>query len=190
MIGLFFGSFNPIHKGHVGIAKHILDNKLCSEVWFVVSPQNPMKKDTDLMDEIKRAEMVATAIANEDGMKLCDVELKMPKPSYTVDTLRKLSVDYPQLQFAVIMGEDNLPYFHFWKDYNGICENYRILVYPRSYAHTTDEFGAKEMECGNILRIDAPLFPVSSTMIREMIKRGDEVREYLPDGVAELLNCN
>ena len=180
-IGLFFGSFNPIHNGHVGIARYLLEKELCEEVWFVVSPCNPFKVDRFLLPEIDRLAIVNAAIREIPGMKACDVEFSMPKPSYTVDTLRVLFDRYPGRQFALIIGGDNVPDFPKWKDYRWIESHCSIFVYPRSGMITPVE-GSTGMTF-----IDAPLFPLSATEIREMIQKGDDISSLVPSEALSLI---
>lgn len=180
MIGLFFGSFNPIHKGHLAIARYLLDNGYCREVWFVVSPMNPFKQDNSLLEESERLRIVRMAIAADSRMKACDVEFGMPKPSYTIDTLRKLSTGYKngitgEPGFALIIGGDNLRDFHLWKDYREIAEHYRILVYPRP------GIDVSAIHFPNVTLVEAPLFSVSSTEIREKVRRGEDISAFIPE---------
>ena len=171
-IGLFFGSFNPIHNGHVGIARYLLEKKLCAEVWFVVSPCNPFKVD--------RFAIVSAAIRGIPGMKACDVEFSMSKPSYTVDTLRVLFDRYPGRQFALIIGGDNVPDFSKWKDYHWIEAHCSIFVYPRPGMVTSEESPSMTF-------IDAPLFPLSATEIREMIRKGNDISSLVPNEALSLI---
>lgn len=180
-IGLFFGSFNPIHNGHVGIARYLLEKELCEEVWFVVSPCNPFKVERFLLPEIDRLAIVNAAIREIPGMKACDVEFSMPKPSYTVDTLRVLFDRYPGRQFALIIGGDNVPDFPKWKDYCWIESHCSIFVYPRPGMVTPVE-GSTGMTF-----IDAPLFPLSATEIREMIQKGDDISSLVPSEALSLI---
>lgn len=181
--GLFFGSFNPIHNGHLGIARYLLDNNLCKSVWFIVSPCNPFKVHQNLLPEQLRLEILQTAIENDDRMKACDIEFSMPRPSYTVDTLKKLSACYPDKTFVLIIGADNLANFHKWKDYRFIEEHYRLLVYPRtgsqgrvpcSRRDRRDRFEAWDPA------LCSRLFDVSSTDIREKINRGEDISDLVP----------
>lgn len=180
-VGLFFGSFNPIHNGHLNIARYLLDNGYCREVWFIVSPQNPLKQEQSLLAESERMEMVRLAIAKDGRMKACDVEFSMPKPSYTIDTLRLLSARYSDRVFALIIGGDNLLNFHLWKSYQGIVAKYPILVYPRP---KVDVSGVRYE---HVTLVDAPLSDVSSTEIRGKIKRGEDVVQYVPTEVLQLV---
>lgn len=179
--GLFFGSFNPIHNGHVGIACYLLENKLCDEVWFVVSPCNPFKVDRFLLPEAERLQIVEAAIRNDSRMKTCDVEFTMPKPSYTVDTLRFLFDKYPDRKFVLLMGEDNVEAFPKWKDYHWIVTNCPIFVYPRF-----DKSFPAQLPRGMSM-ISAPLFPLSATEIREMISRGEDISSLVPSEAVPLV---
>lgn len=172
--GLFFGSFNPIHNGHVGIARYLLENRLCDEVWFVVSPCNPFKVDRFLLPEAERLQIVEAAIGHDSRMKACDVEFTMPKPSYTVDTLRFLLDKHPGREFVLVMGADNVAAFPRWKDYHWIVMNCPIFVYPRS-----GESFPVQLPRGMSV-IDAPLFPLSATEVREMILRGENISALVP----------
>lgn len=174
MTGLFFGSFNPVHNGHLAIARYLLDNRYCREIWFVVSPRNPLKQNKFLQDEEKRLEIVRAAIGGDARMRSCDVEFAMPRPSYTVDTLQKLGEDYPGKQFALIIGGDNLRDFHLWRNHDLIAERYRILVYPRPGIVTPATTWA------NVSLADAPLSEISSTEIRETIKQGGDISPCVP----------
>ena len=180
VVGLFFGSFNPIHNGHVGIARYLLEKELCEEVWFVVSPCNPFKVDRFLLPEIDRLAIVNAAIRGIPGMKACDVEFSMPKPSYTVDTLRVLFYRYPDRQFALIIGGDNVPDFPKWKDYHWIEAHCSIFVYPRPGMVNSEESPSMTF-------IDAPLFPLSATEIREMIQKGDDISGLVPSEALTLI---
>ena len=131
-IGLFFGSFNPVHKGHLEIASYFLDNTDLKELWLVVSPQNPLKDDEELLDIEKRLELVNAAISENTRIKCCKVELGLSKPSFTVDTMKELKRIYPENEFVIIMGTDNLEKLDLWKDYLEILNNYKIYVYPRT----------------------------------------------------------
>ena len=179
-IGLFFGSFNPIHNWHMGIARYLLEKKLCAEVWFVVSPCNPFKVDRFLLPETDRFAIVSAAIREIPGMKACDVEFSMSKPSYTVDTLRVLFDRYPGRRFALIIGEDNVPDFPKWKDYHWIEAHCSIFVYPRPGMVNSEESPSMTF-------IDAPLFPLSATEIREMIRKGDDISNLVPSEALSLI---
>ena len=180
VVGLFFGSFNPIHNGHVGIARYLLEKKLCEEVWFVISPCNPFKVDRFLLPETDRLAIVSAAIGGIPGMKACDVEFSMSKPSYTVDTLRVLFYRYPGRRFALIIGGDNVPDFPKWKDYHWIEAHCSIFVYPRPGMVNSEESPSMTF-------IDAPLFPLSATEIREMIRKGDDISNLVPSEALSLI---
>ena len=180
VVGLFFGSFNPIHNGHVGIARYLLEKKLCEEVWFVISPCNPFKVDRFLLPETDRLAIVSAAIGGIPGMKACDVEFSMSKPSYTVDTLRVLFDRYPGRRFALIIGGDNVPDFPKWKDYHWIEAHCSIFVYPRPGMVNSEESPSMTF-------IDAPLFPLSATEIREMIRKGDDISILVPSEALSLI---
>lgn len=181
MTGLFFGSFNPIHNGHLAIARYLLDNSYCREIWFVVSPQNPLKQDKSLLEEEKRLEIVKAAIGGDSRMATCDIEFTMPRPSYTIDTLRKLENNNPGRQFALIIGGDNLRDFHLWRNYDMIARCYRILVYPRP------GIIVPQPDWENVILVDAPLADISSTEIRERIQAGEDVSFYVPPKASDLI---
>lgn len=174
MTGLFFGSFNPVHNGHLAIARYLLDQGFCREVWFVVSPQNPLKQNRDLLDENERLEIIRRAIAGEPGMKVCDVEFGMPRPSYTWNTLRVLEKEYPEKSFALVIGGDNLRNFHLWRNYEDILRHYRVLVYPRPGVEVPGDIPP------SVSLVDAPLAPISSTEVREKIAAGRDVSADVP----------
>ena len=180
VVGLFFGSFNPIHNGHVGIARYLLEKKLCEEVWFVISPCNLFKVDRFLLPETDRLAIVSAAIGGIPGMKACDVEFSMSKPSYTVDTLRVLFDRYPGRRFALIIGGDNVPDFPKWKAYHWIEAHCSIFVYPRPGMVNSEESPSMTF-------IDAPLFPLSATEIREMIRKGDDISNLVPSEALSLI---
>jgi len=177
--GLFFGSFNPIHAGHVGIARYLLEEGLCDEVWFVVSPCNPFKIDHILLPETKRLEIVKAAIREDNRMKVCDIEFTMPKPSYTVDTLRLLLDKYPDRKFVLVIGEDNVSAFPKWKNSSWILENCPVFVYPR--------LGGQVNLLPGMRLIHAPLFPLSATEIRDMIMAGRDVTGLVPGDALPLV---
>ena len=179
--GLFFGSFNPIHAGHLGIARYLLDEGLCDEVWFVVSPRNPFKADHFLLPEAERLEIVEAAIGDDSRLKACDVEFGMPKPSYTVDTLRWLFLRHPGRQFILIMGEDNVAGFPRWKDAGWIMSRCPIFVYPRPGQPSPVEL------LPGMSMVHAPLFPLAATRIREMIALGEDISGLVPDGALSLV---
>ncbi len=179
-VGLFFGSFNPIHIGHLIIANIMQDRTDLDEVWFIVSPQNPFKKRKSLLHEFDRLKMVELAIEDHFQFKAMDIEFHMPKPSYTVDTLTYLSDKYPQHEFKLIIGGDNLTHFHKWKNSDQILENYGLYVYPRPGE-------SKNFEHANICYVDAPLIDISATFIRNSIQNGHSVKYLLPSLVEDYI---
>lgn len=181
-IGLFFGSYNPVHKGHIEIANYFLNNSDLNEVWFVVSPQNPLKEDTELLHVNERLELVHAAIKDYKGLKCCEVELSLPKPSYTIDTLRELKSSHPENRFVIIMGTDNLESFHLWKSFEEILDNFEIYVYPR-----TGSSAGQFKSHSSVTLIDSELLEVSATMIRDQIRK-QEFDKWLPDSVAQIIS--
>jgi nicotinate-nucleotide adenylyltransferase len=179
-IGLYFGSFNPIHVGHLIIADTLYDRSDLDEVWFVVSPQNPLKKRQSLAHEHDRLRMVELAIDGNFHFRASDVEFRMPRPSYTIDTLTYLSEQYPQHQFCLFLGSDNLGQLKKWKNYEQILEHYKILVYPRPG-------DPKLLEHPSIQLIEAPLLDISATFIRKSIQENKSVRYLLPETVSDYI---
>lgn len=182
-VALFFGSFNPIHIGHLILANYIVENSDADELWFVVSPQNPLKSKKTLLHDHDRYDMVEMAIKNYPKMRACDVEFAMPRPSYTIDTLAYLHEKFPQHQFSIIMGEDNLVSLPKWKNYENLVENHRIIVYPRVFEHEGEAYIHH-----NIQKINAPIIELSSTEIRKMIKDKKNIRPMLPPEVYEYID--
>ena len=185
-IGLFFGSFNPIHMGHLILANYILENTDMEELWFVVSPQNPFKDKKSLLKDHNRLDMVQLALKNYPKMRVSNVEFSLPKPSYTIDTLTYLHEKYPEVSFALIMGEDNLKSIKKWKNAETLVNNHQIIIYPRVL--DLDEKNPKSFEHENISKIEAPIIELSATKIREMIKEGKNVRPMLPPEVFDYLD--
>lgn len=185
MIGLFFGSFNPIHLGHTALAEYLLKHTELSEIWFVVSPQNPMKQEQDLLPEELRLKLVDLAIADNPYFKSCDVEFTLLKPNYTILTLECLQALYPNRKFALIIGADNLALFHKWTDYTRILELYPIYVYPREGV----DLSSLKLKYPQVQLVEAPLFPVSSTEIRTLLEEKKDVAEWLhPLVLKEVVN--
>ncbi len=177
-IGLYFGSFNPIHTGHLIIANHIANNTELDEVWFVVSPQNPFKNTNSLLNEQHRLSLVKIAIEGEKKLKVSNVEFKLPKPSYTADTLLYLSEKYPKHIFSIIMGSDGFQNIEKWKNHKYIINNYNIFIYHRPGFLI-------EKTTKNVTILDAPLLEISSTHIRKNIKERKSIRYLVTDGVME-----
>ncbi|MCX2745062.1 nicotinate (nicotinamide) nucleotide adenylyltransferase [Mangrovivirga sp. M17] len=180
-IGLYFGSFNPIHIGHLIIAQTIVDSDNVDEVWFVVSPQSPFKKRSSLAHEQDRYDMVQAAIFDNYKFRVTDIEFNMPKPSYTIDTLTYLREKYSDYQFKLIMGEDNLKGFHKWKNHEELISQTGIICYPRPGTRKT-----KWHDDDRVQMIDAPFIDISATFIRDSV-RGDKSIKYLVPKETELL---
>ena len=189
-IGLFFGSFNPIHIGHLILANYILEHSDMQELWFVVSPQNPFKDKKSLLKDHNRLDMVQLAIKNYPKMRASNVEFSLPTPSYTIDTLTYLQEKHPDYSFSLIMGEDNLGSLHKWKNYNLLLQNYQVIVYPRIFGEdiSSSPNVTQLKNHHNIHKIDAPIIELSATEIRDMIKSGKNVRPMLPPEVFEYLD--
>lgn len=178
LIGLYFGSFNPIHVGHLIIASYVANNTNAEQVWLVVSPQNPLKKSGSLLNEYHRLELVRIAVENDPQLKWSDIEFRLPRPSYTIDTLTYLQEKYPQHTFAVIVGSDSFQNLHKWKNGDLLLKNYCFFVYNRK------GFNA-EATADNVEILNAPLIEISSTGIREAIKHNKSIRYLVPDNVRE-----
>jgi len=176
---LYFGSFNPVHIGHMAIANYVCEYAGVDGLWFVVSPQNPLKQKRSLLDSRTRLHLVELAIGDYSRMRASDIEFGLSQPSFTVNTLMHLKQKYPDHEFQLLMGADNLESLHKWKNYEYLLENYTIWVYPRP--GTDAEVWARYP---SVRRIDAPLIEISSTFIRESIAAGRDVRFYMPAPVA------
>lgn len=179
-IGLYFGTFNPIHIGHLAIANHMAEHSDLDKIWMVITPHNPFKKKSSLLDNNHRYQMVFDALETYDKIEPSTIEFNLPQPNYTVHTLVHLEEKYPQHEFCLIMGEDNLKSLHKWKNYDAILEQHDIYVYPRISG------GSVETQFDNhpkIHRVAAPIMEISSTMIRNGIKEGKNVRPLLPSEV-------
>ena len=177
-IGLYFGSFNPVHVAHLIIANHVLNETDIEKVWLVVSPQNPFKQENSLLNEYHRLHLVRTATEEDNRIKASDIEFALPKPSYTVNTLTYLAEKHPEHQFAIIMGSDSFQKLYKWKNYEEILRKYKIFVYPRPGITETpfDKHPAVNF-------VNAPLMDISSTFIRKAIKEKKDVRFYLHQNV-------
>lgn len=183
-IGLYFGSFNPIHHGHLIIAEHILNFTNLNEIWFVVSPQNPFKQQQHLLNEYDRLNLVQLAIEHEPQLRASSIEFKLSKPSYTVHTLAHLAEKYPQHRFSLIMGSDGFQNLPKWKNAAFIIQHYPIYIYQRPGYAVTDTWGAQ----ATIL--EAPLLEISSTHIRELIANRKSIRFLVPDNVKDEIEKN
>ena len=181
-IGLFFGSFNPVHIGHLIIANTMATSTDLQQVWFVVSPQNPFKKNKSLLHEFDRIDLVERAIADNSKLKATDIEFSMPRPSFTIDTLVRLQEKYPQHQFTLIIGGDNLAQFPNWKNYESILEFYGLYVYPRP-----NSMPSPLEQHPNVKFIQAQLLDISATFIRDCLKNNRSIRYLVPDVVEEII---
>lgn len=182
-IGLYFGSFNPIHVGHLIIASHILNETKLEKLWFVVSPHNPLKEQKALANEYDRYHLVQKAIENDIRMKASDIEFALPKPSYTVHTLTYLREKYPQNFFYIIMGSDSFQNLTKWKNYEVIVNDYPIIIYKRPGFEIQNNLNAK------ITIIEAPLLEISSTHIRNLIQLNKSIKYLVPPTVEEEINA-
>jgi len=184
-IGLFFGSFNPIHHGHLMVASYIANHTDLQQIWLVVSPQNPHKPQSSLLNEYNRLHLAQLAIQNDDQIKVSDIEFKLPKPSYTIDTLTYLQEKFPQHQFYVIMGGDSFQNLPKWKNFEALVKNYEFIVYRRPGFDIIDDYGAK------LQYLEAPMLELSATLIRNNCKDGITIKYLVPEDVRlEIERCN
>jgi nicotinate-nucleotide adenylyltransferase len=183
-IGLLFGSFNPIHTGHLLIANYMVEYTELDKIWFVVSPQNPFKVNDELLDENLRLKMIEMAIADDNRFEACNIEFGMPKPNYTYLTLTTLAEKYPEHEFTPIIGGDNLQSFHLWKNYESILENYQLFVYRRAGFHENPLLANHK----KISLYEVPLLNISSTYIRETLQAGKSIRYLVPKVVNEFID--
>jgi nicotinate-nucleotide adenylyltransferase len=178
-IGLYFGSFNPVHVGHLIIANHILNETGIEKIWFIVSPQNPFKTETNLLNEYHRLHLLRVATEDDIRVRVSDIEFSLPKPSYTSTTLTYLSEMHPEHEFSLIMGSDSFQNIHRWKNYETIIKNYTVYIYKRPAFEITETHGAR------VIIVDAPLLEISATRVREYIRDKKSVRYMIPDKVLE-----
>lgn len=184
-IGLYFGTFNPIHVGHLTIANHMAEHSDLDQVWFVVTPHSPFKKKSSLLDNNHRFQMVLRATEDYPKLRPSDIEFKLPQPNYTINTLVHLQEKYPDHEFSLIMGEDNLKGFHKWKNHELILKSHDIYVYPRiSEGKIDSQFDNHP----RIHKVDAPIMELSSTFIRKAIKEKKNIRPMLPEHVWQYLD--
>jgi nicotinate-nucleotide adenylyltransferase len=183
-IGLFFGSFNPIHVGHLAIANIMAENTDLKKVWFMVTPQNPLKPSKGLLHEFDRYDMVKAAIADNYKFEASDVEFQLPKPSYTIYTLAYLREKNPGKEFSLILGEDNLENFPKWKNYQEILNQFSLYVYPRPRV-TNSELKRH----ANVTMVEAPLLDISATYIRDCVKNNKSIRYLVPEAVEEMIRA-
>jgi len=184
-IGLFFGSFNPIHVGHLIIANYMHHFGRLDEIWFIVSPQNPFKTHNELLPQNQRLQMVQMAVEGKPWLKASDVEFSLPLPSYTENTLRYLRNTHPSHNFKIIMGSDNLASFHKWKDFEEILQHHQLLVYYR-FGHRNDELEKHP----NVLLYDAPVLHISATYVRDLIHQKAPISYLVPPQVEEYISAN
>ena len=177
-VGLYSGSFNPIHHGHVMLANYLVEFSDLDELWFVVTPQNPLKKKEDLLDDDKRLKMVQLAVGDDPRFHVSDVEMHLPTPSYTINTLTVLSEQYPDCHFVFICGMDSLQNLKNWREYKKILDNYELLVFPREGYD-----GGDLINYPSVTVLDTPILEISSTFIRQSIKEGRDVRHFVPEKV-------
>ena len=183
-IGLYPGTFNPIHNGHVNLANYFINNTELDEVWVVITPQNPFKKNNDLIEDNYRLEMANKIFNHLKNIKVCDIEFQLEKPNYTIDTLNRLLKDFPNNQFTLIIGQDNLTNFHQWKDYTRILDLVNVFVYPRIKKNDVNQ----EIANNNKIKIlDAPKIIISSEEIRNEMKEGNDIQSYLPKEVHQYI---
>jgi len=190
-VGLYFGTFNPIHVGHLIIANYMADYTSLDEVWLVVSPQNPLKKKESLLTDFHRLALVRIAVEDNNKLKACNEEFGLPIPSYTINTLTHLKEKFSDCSFSLIMGEDNLRSFHKWKNHENILQDHDIFVYPRILTELEIEENAnvkQKINHENIKRCEAPIMKISSSFIRKAIKNNKDVRYLLTTKVHKYLD--
>ena len=183
-IGLYFGSFNPIHIGHLIVANHVVENSEVDKVWFVVSPHNPLKDAHSLLNEYDRLHLVELAIEDNLKFRASNVEFHLPKPSFTIDTLTYLAEKFPLEKFSIILGSDSFQNIHRWKNFEALVANHSFIVYNRPGFEVRETHGAA------ITVMDAPLLQISSTYIRQQIRESKSVRYLLPDPVFKYIDDN
>ncbi|MBX9732758.1 MAG: nicotinate-nucleotide adenylyltransferase [Chitinophagaceae bacterium] len=183
-VALYFGSFNPIHSGHLIIASHVANHTDYTQVWLVVSPHNPFKAEASLLNEYDRLHLVQLAVEDDPRLKVSDIEFKLPKPSYTIDTLAYLTEKYPQHEFAILMGSDGFQNLPKWKNANILIKSYPFIVYIRPGFPVTETHGTK------LHVLDAPQLTISATYIRETLKAGKTIRYLVPENVRAYIEEN
>jgi nicotinate-nucleotide adenylyltransferase len=183
-IGLYFGSFNPVHNGHLILANHLVSTTDLDQLWFVVSPQNPLKNSASLLNHYHRKFLIDIAIEGEKKLRTSSIEFSLPKPSYTIDTIAYLKEKNPSHEYTVILGSDSFKNIHKWKNYEVLISTNRLMVYPRP------GFEVEPPLKGDIILVDAPLLEISSTHIREMIKQKKSIKFWVPDVVKEEIERN
>ncbi len=183
-IGLYFGSFNPVHTGHLIVADHVISHTEIDKIWFVVSPHNPLKDSHSLLNEYDRLHLVNLAIEDNPKFRASNVEFQMPKPSYTIDTLTYLTEKFPLERFSVIMGADSFQNIHRWKNFEQLVSRYSFVVYNRPGFEIEDTYGA------DIMLLDAPLLHISATYIRKQVKEKRSIKYIVPEAVEQYIMAN
>ena len=178
-VGLYFGSFNPIHLGHLIVANHVLNETIIEKIWFVVSPQNPLKESKTLLNEFDRLHLVRLATQEDNRIKCSDIEFNLPKPSYTTNTMAFISEKYSEHKFSLVMGSDSYQNLNKWKNFEVLVSNYPIYVYKRLGHEIKKTFNEKTFI------LNAPIIQVSASQIRELIKSGKSIRYLVPENVRE-----
>jgi len=181
-IGIYSGSFNPIHHGHVMLANYLVEFSDLDELWFVVTPQNPLKKKENLLDDDERLKMVQLALGDDPRFLVSDIEMHLPTPSYTINTLTALSEQYPDSEFVFICGMDSLQNFKNWREYQKILDNYELLVFPREGYD-----GGELINYPSVTVLKTPIIEISSTFIRQCVKEGRDVRHFMPEKAFEYM---
>ena len=191
-VGLYFGSFNPVHLGHLVIANHMLNLADLDEVWFVVTPSSPHKQNMSMIPEEHRLQMAHLALADHPHLRASDVEFNLPRPNYTADTMNHLREVHPDVAFSIIMGQDNLESFHTWKNHEALVASHRMLIYPRLTQGTSasDAATATWLAYKNVELHEAPIIAISSTYVRDAITAGHDVQFLLPDAVVAYIGNN
>ena len=175
-VGIYSGSFNPIHHGHVMLANYLVEFSDLDELWFVVTPQNPLKKKEDLLDDDERLKMVQLALGDDPRFHVSDIEMHLPTPSYTINTLTSLSEQNPDTEFVFICGMDSLQNMKNWREYQKILDNYELLVFPREGYD-----GGELINYPSVTVLKTPILEISSTFIRQCVKEGRDVRHFMPE---------
>ena len=175
-VGIYSGSFNPIHHGHVMLANYLVEFSDLDELWFVVTPQNPLKEKSELLDDDERLKMVQLAIGDDPRFHVSDIEMNLPRPSYTINTLTALSEQHPDCQFVFICGMDSLQNLTRWREYKKILDNYMLLVFPREGYD-----GGELVHHPSVTILKTPILEISSTFIRQSVKEGRDVRHFMPE---------